>query len=151
MMDEYDKKYGVESAHPAVQEFHRKRRMFCINNEIVYIAPESVTYTHAVWFENMGWMTVENDRIMENLARGYEYPWPLSGVKEPEIYCYVGYDLRITAEAERTFFAHLREIAGKLSLPPDTKVFGGLRKTSNKERFLPIKEYGRLKELESFI
>src|SRR5262245_39851971 len=38
-------------------DFHRGRRMFCMRNGRLRIAPESTTMSHVEWFEAEGWTT----------------------------------------------------------------------------------------------
>jgi len=138
-MDAYDRKYGIDSSQDSVLDFHRNRRMFCIKDGKSYISPPNVTYTHAVWFEKLGWMSPGDDSMMETTVRGF--------YANSELYFYVGYDFRLTEEAEREFLEHLPEIAGLLKLKDDTEVFGGMVKGVPGQVFKPRKEYGALKHL----
>jgi len=138
-MDDYDKKYGIDSSIKAVGDFHRKRIMFGIKDDRIYVAPKRVTYTHAVWFEKLGWITPKNDSLMKTLVRGFVF--------DSELYFYVDYDFKITSESEKIFFSHIEDLAEKLALTNDCKIFGGMIKGTPGEKFKPVKDYGELKNL----
>lgn len=53
-----------------VKDFHKSRRMFCILNDTIKIAPEGVAYSHAQWFVNEGWMSSEDTAFMDQTGRG---------------------------------------------------------------------------------
>lgn len=138
-MDEYDKKYGIDSDTPDVMDFHKRRVMFCIRDGKVFLAPKNVTYTHAVWFHKMGWIKPGDDALMETMVRGF--------FVDNEIYFYTGYDFRLTDDCEKILFSHVRELASKTGLPLTARVFGGMVRTKPGEKFKPIKEYGTLKDI----
>ena len=41
-------------------EFHSARRMFCIRNGKITVAPEGTAMSHLEWFEAEGWITEDN-------------------------------------------------------------------------------------------
>lgn len=68
-MDKFENKYGIKEDQ-TVKDFHKSRRMFCIYNNILYIAEPNVPYSHAVWFEKKGWMNKDHDNLMDIIVRG---------------------------------------------------------------------------------
>jgi hypothetical protein len=113
----YDKKYGITEDKKIIR-FHKTRRMFCIKDGILYIAKPDLPYSHAVWFEKMGWMSKENDMIMNQVIRGY--------VGETgDIYFYRGYDFQVDKQVKTEMLKHLRELKEKLKLGSDSKLVGG--------------------------
>ena len=81
-MNTFEERYGVEEGE-AVKHYHRIRRMFCIKDDVLYIAKPNVEYSHAVWFEMNGW----SDDVMNTAVRGVVDP-------HGNIYYYVGYDFQ---------------------------------------------------------
>lgn len=56
-------------------EFHRARRMFCIRNEKLTVAPEGTALSHLEWFEAEGWVTQDSAReFMDSTIRGVFLP-----------------------------------------------------------------------------
>ena|SRR5262249_12569641 len=56
-------------------EFHRARRMFCIRNGKLAVAPEGTAMSHLEWFEAEGWITKESARAFMDLTiRGIFLP-----------------------------------------------------------------------------
>lgn len=100
--------------------------MFCIYNNELVIAEPSLPYSQAEWFEAKGWMSKEDDSLMEEIVRGYVD-------KEGNIYFYKGYDFRIDSETEEIFFRHLGELLNKLQLNKEKcKIFGGMKRKKGK-------------------
>lgn len=134
-MNSYEQKYGIKEDE-SIKQFHRNRRMFAIHQNNLWIAEPNLPYSHAVWFEKLGWITPENDDLMNSTTRGAVY---LNG----DVYFYVGYDFQITSEAENEFFEHLPELVERLNLSPRAKIFGG--KIKQATRPWPVrKEYGQV-------
>lgn len=138
-MNFFDKKYGFVEDEK-VREFHRSRRMFCVYEDRLYIADANLPYSHAVWFENMGWLTQENDELMESIVRGIVD-------KQGDSYFYVGYDLHVDAKSEKIFFPFIKELSATLKLPPSAKVYGGFHKGEPGTVWQSIKSYGSIAEL----
>jgi len=138
-MDFYDKKYGIDSEEPAVKRFHSQRRMFAIKENVLHIGPENAPYTHAKWFENMGWITPENDGLMSFLSRGF--------VDSGGVYFYKDYDFQFNIESEREVFEHLKELIKKLNIDTDLHLFGGLIKGKPGDKWPGKKDYGCMREL----
>ncbi len=137
-MDAFEKKYGFEE-DKKVKAFHRSRRMFCIYQYKLFIAKPNLPYSHATWFEKEGGISKEKDELMNTLVRGIID-------SKGDIYFYTGYDFKINKEAETTFFRHLKELAEKLKLNPDSQIFGGLIKQEAGKIWPPKKEYGKIKD-----
>jgi len=56
-------------------DFHRARRMFCVRNGKLTVAPEGTTMSHLEWFEAEGWITKDNAReFMDSTIRGIFLP-----------------------------------------------------------------------------
>ena len=56
-------------------DFHRARRMFCIRNGKLTVAPEGTTMSHLEWFEAEGWIAKDNAReFMDSTIRGIFLP-----------------------------------------------------------------------------
>jgi len=139
-MNEFEKKYGIKEDEKTI-EFHKSRRMFCIYQNKLFIVNSNLPYSHAVWFEKEGWITRENDKLMNSLVRGIVDA-------EGNIYFYVGYDFEINEEVEKIFFSHLKELFFELKLNPNANIFGGLIK-SNSGKWPSRKNYGKIKDIFS--
>ena len=138
-MDKFEKKYGIKE-NKKVKDFHKSRRMFCIKDNKLYIADLNMSDSHAVWFEKEGWIkTDEDDNFMNNTVRGFVD-------SDGDIYFYVGYDFRISRQAEKIFFAHLKELVRKLKIKPGGRIGGGLVKQAPGTKWPPQKFYGLIKE-----
>jgi hypothetical protein len=56
-------------------DFHRARRMFCIRNRELCVAPEGTTMSHLEWFEAEGWITRNSlEGFMNSTVRGVFVP-----------------------------------------------------------------------------
>jgi hypothetical protein len=132
--DKYEKKYGIKEIKRVA--FHKSRRMFCIKNGNIVIANMGVPYSHAVWFETLGWMGDTNDSFMNKIVRGMVD-------KAGNIFFYKGYEFIVDEHTEGTFFYHLRQLARTLKLRPTSNIFGGLKK--NGQQYIPRKYYGTLR------
>ena len=137
-MDEFEKKYGFKENEKTIA-FHKSRRMFCIYQNKLFIAEENLLYSHAVWFEEEGWVSRKEDDLMNSITRGIV---DNSG----DVYFYVGYNFEINDETENVFFLHLEELVEKLKLKSTAKIFGGLIKQNAGRIWPPIKEYGEIKD-----
>ena len=113
MKSNYEEKYGMKESK-ITEKFHKSRVMFAIKNDILYIVRPNLSYSHAVWFEKKGWISKENDSIMENIVRGFMD-------KNKNIHFYVGYHFRLTKSAERILFKFLPELIKKLNLSKNQK------------------------------
>ena len=137
-MDEFEKKYTIKEDEKT-RVFHRSRRMFCIYQDKLFIAEPNLPYSHAVWLKKEGWLSKGDDEIMTKIVRG---------VVDDQgcIYFYIGYDFRIDDNCEHVFFSHLKELADRLKLNSEAKIFGGLIKSEPGQIWPPIKSYGKISE-----
>jgi hypothetical protein len=116
-----------------VIEFHKKRRMFCIYQNKLFVAQPNIHYSHEEWFKLKGWSSTNS------IPRGFV---------DKDIYFYVGSDFEINKEIETIFFRHIEELIHKLNLKPNTKIHGGLIKNKAGEKWKPKKELGNIYSLQ---
>lgn len=135
-MNKFEKKYGFKEDEKT-RAFHKNRRMFCIYQNKLFIAEANLPYSHAVWFEKLGWISRQKDDLINSLVRGIVD-------NKGDIYFYVGYNFEINKEAESIFFSHLKELVEKMNLKPNAKIFGGLIKQEAGQVWPPRQKYGRL-------
>lgn len=133
-MDKSEEKYDLEESEET-EDFHRSRRMFCIYNNQLLTAESNIPYSHAVWFEKEGLISRTKEDLINSIVRGYAIE---------DVYFYIGYDFRVNKRTETIFFSHLKELAEKIELKPDAKIFGGAIKQEAGKLFLPRKEYGKI-------
>ncbi|MCX6790887.1 MAG: hypothetical protein NTV62_01690 [Candidatus Gribaldobacteria bacterium] len=139
-MNRFEKKYGIIE-NKEVKNFHGSRRMFCVKDNVLYIAKPNLSDSHAAWFEKEGWIQNDNDEeFLRDNVRGFID-------SDGDVYFYVGYDFCINKKAEEVFFAHLKELAQKMKINPDAKINGGLLKQKPGSKWPPQKFYGRLEDL----
>jgi len=138
-MDFYNKKYGIDSEEPKVKKFHSQRRMFAIKESVLHIGLENAPYTHAKWFEKLGWITPENDEPMNYLVRGF--------VDTVGVYFYKDYDFDFDIESEKEVLQYLEELAERLNIDMGLHLFGGLIKGKPGDKWPGKKDYGRLGDL----
>lgn len=139
VMTSFEQKYGIKEDEN-IKKFHRSRRMFCIIDDVLHIAQPNLSYSHAVWFEKEGWITTENDRLMETVVRGFI---DFKG----DIYFFVGYDFQVNDKIEKQFFNYLSQFVSKLKLDKNVKVYGGLIKQTYGGQWPGKKYYGMIKDL----
>jgi hypothetical protein len=96
-------------------------------------------YSHAVWFEKEGWISKENDKLMDKMVRGIIDVYG-------NIYFYCGYDFNINNEIESIFFNHLKELVKFLKLKSTSKIFGGLIKQEPGSKWPSRKTYGQIQD-----
>jgi hypothetical protein len=99
-------------------DFHRARRMLCLKDGDVKVAPEGTSMSHLEWFEAEGW--VEHDRqFMETTIRGAFIP------ARRALFLYRGlgffFDDALIEEARR----RAGDLMLALSLDPDVAVHVG--------------------------
>lgn len=115
--------------------------MFCIYKDKLFIAEPNLPYSHAIWFEKQGWISKENDDLMNKIIRGIIE-------NNGDISFYIGYDFQINDEIESIFFNYLKELVEKLNLPPNTKLFGGWIKPETENTWNKRKEYGEVQDIK---
>lgn len=142
-MNSYDRKYGFKSSDEAIKSFHHQRIMFAIKDHDLYIADRGISDSHAVWFEKLGWITPENDHLMEEITRGY--------VDSSGIYAYCGFNFRTTGKVEADVRQHIAAIVEKTGTSDGTRIYVGLFPTSEKSGWKPIKDLGTVKDMNKKI
>ncbi len=50
---------------PEDVEFHRSRRMFCLKDGEIEVAPHHTAMSHLEWFEAEGWVSADDQRFIE--------------------------------------------------------------------------------------
>jgi hypothetical protein len=55
-------------------DFHRSRRMFCVMDGEVKVAPEGTAMSHLEWFEAEGWVVAGDAKFIETTIRGAFIP-----------------------------------------------------------------------------
>jgi hypothetical protein len=101
-------------------DFHRARRMFCIRNGKITVAPEGTTMSHLEWFESEGWITGDNAKeFMDSTIRGIFLP------ARHALFFYKGmgffFDAAVVTEARR----RAEEIMSALALDRHVEVYVG--------------------------
>ena len=137
-MSNFEEKYGIEE-NDNVKKLHRNRRMFCIYKNKLHIAGPNLEYTHAVLFEKEGWMTKDNDNLMNEMIRGCVHP-------DGDVSIYYGYEMTINDEMEKIFFPYLKELVNTLNLDIEANFFGGWIKAEPGAKWPPIRSYGKIKD-----
>lgn len=135
----YDERYGIDSSSSKIKSFHSSRRMFAIKDRELLLAPENVTYSHAKWFEIMGWMDSDDDSLMEKLTRGY---FDLTGV-----YFYKGYNFDVDEISEKEMISVLKDLVDRSNINPELHLFGGKTKQEIGGNWPIKKDYGSIKKL----
>ena len=131
-MDIFQKKYGAKEEDDTIV-FHKCRRMFCIYKGELKVADANLPYSHAEWFRKEGWITKDNDSLMDEIVRGYVD-------KDRNIYFYTGYDFRVNEEVEKTFFKYLGQLIDKLDINKrNCRIYGGSKRENGVWK--PRKEY----------
>jgi len=123
-----------------IRAIHQQRRMFCIHHDRLWFRDIGSQESHTEWFISEGWMTEEGSDFINQIIRGYVN---YAG----DIYFYIGLDFSINEEAEKMFFKFLPELCLRLNIPPNAKIFGGLKVSVPGEIWPPMKEFGTVKEL----
>lgn len=141
-MDKFEQKYGLKD-DDKTEAFHRGRRMFCIYRGELVVADKNLPYNHATWFEKEGWMSKEDDGLMDKMTRGIVD-------NNGDVYFYVGYDFKVNDEIESEFFSHIKELAGELNLDPGAMVYGGLVKSDSGKTWPAVKEYGKVADIAKY-
>jgi hypothetical protein len=117
-----------------IAKIRKGRRMFCVNDDKLYIAEHDLIYSHFEWFKKMNW---EAEKIIDEILRG--------AVKDNgDVYFYIGNDYRINDKIESIFFLHIKELSEKLNLNETSRIFGGLINTGTDTIWPPIKDYGEI-------
>jgi len=118
-----------------VKRFHIERRMFCIKDGSVLLAPKGFNGSHAKWFLEEGWISEEDDRFMQEKVRGMTY--------RGNLYFYSGWDFRVDLQAEQEFFDCAGDLTNRLAQEDIhiQNVYGGLVDVRGRVNFKPVKYY----------
>lgn len=135
-----EEKYGVLEDE-ATEKLHRQRRMFCVINGEVIIAPPNSPYSHAKWLEETGMPAEEIERVMSQSVRGMVN-------QDGDLRFYRGWDFTVDEEAEQELSRILPILEEKLSLKSDAKIFGGAIKGEPGTVWPPRKYYGTLEQVK---
>jgi hypothetical protein len=99
--------------------FHRTRRMFCLKDGQVEVAPEGIAMSHLEWFEAEGWIVEDAELFMTTTIRGVFIP------ARRAVFLYRGlgffYDAGLIEEARR----RAGDLMAALGLDPDVAVHVG--------------------------
>jgi hypothetical protein len=117
-----------------IVDFHKTRRMYCIHNGKILLAPENSPLSHSEWFAKLG---LDVRKAIRESVRGF--------VDERGLFFYKGEDFKVDLETEKTFLRHLPKLQAKLKLPDKTEIYGGLTKTKQ-TKYPPKKKYGTIKQ-----
>ena len=139
-MNKYEERYG-EKEDEKTREFHRSRRMFAVKDNTLYVAPKGVDYSHAIWFENIGWIKGNDDSIMKQVSRGIIN-------SDGDIYFYIDYDFKVNEFVDNDVSIVLGDLVKELNLSASSNVFGGQYK-DNDGKYKPRKIYGTVGDLLS--
>jgi hypothetical protein len=100
-------------------EFHRSRRMFCVRDGEIKVAPHDTAMSHLEWFEAEGWVSADDQQFMDAAVRGVFIP------KKNAIFLYRGrglfFDDDLIAEANR----RARQLQIALMLDTHVMVYAG--------------------------
>lgn len=127
----------MENVKSKVDKFHKNRRIFAIIDNILYIAPVDTTFSHLEWLEHERLLKTINKNL-DNIIRGF--------VDCDGLYFYEG-DFAINKRAEYGIFKHLNDLINKLRIDKNFHIYGGFIKGEVGQKWLPIKDYGVLKDL----
>ena len=111
--------------------------MFCIKDNKLLIAPIGSELSHNEWLLAEGLIESPND--MAELTRGVVSA-------DGDVYFYVGFDFDVNEKAEKEFFEFLPELAEKLKLKPEARIFGGCIKQQSITLWPGKKSFGRINQ-----
>jgi hypothetical protein len=100
-------------------DFHRARRMFCLKDGQVRVAPPDTAMSHLEWFEAKGWIGADAERFMAATIRGAFIP------ARRAVFLYRGlgffFDDELIAEAAR----RAGDLMATLGVDADVAVYVG--------------------------
>ena len=122
-------------------EFHRSRRMFCLKDGEIKVAPRDTAMSHLEWFEAEGWVSADDQRFIEAAVRGMYIQ------KKNAIFLYRGrgffFDDDLIAEANR----RARQLQTALMLDAHVMVYAGPADTVVRGRRYEQKLLGTIESL----
>lgn len=106
---------------PQDVDFHRSRRMLCIHEGKVKLAPEGTAQSHLEWFQSEGWVDNNPEEFLETTIRGM-YAQALGA-----IYFYQGTEFNFNEGTIFEAVRHLKEVKTAMNLSDETKLVFGPR------------------------
>lgn len=109
------------------EPFHRSRRMFCIKDKELILAPGNDPRSHFDWFLDEGWLNEDMVRFIQSTVRGFFDPTNNS------IYFYFGYNYCFNNQTVTLVRDYIAELIVAFSLnsqtiinfgPKDPCIFG---------------------------
>jgi hypothetical protein len=101
-------------------DFHRARRMFCIRNGEISVAPPGTVMSHLEWFEAEGWTAKDNvQEFMDSTIRGIFLP------ARHALFFYKGMGFFFDAVVEEEARRCAQEIASAMALDEHVEVHVG--------------------------
>jgi hypothetical protein len=134
-----DARYGI-IGNDQIKQYHRSRRMFCVKERRVIVAPSGVDYSHAAWLETMGWSKDEVEVFIQSGLRGFVDA-------RGDVCFYTGWDFRIDDRIEALFVEILPDLAAKLKLKSTANVYGGALVKQPGASWKPQTMYGTVGEM----
>lgn len=139
-------KHGADIEHIATQpgdeSFHHARRMFCIIDNQIKIAPANSGMSHNEWFAQEGWVNDDNlGEFINTTPRGFF----LSSTNR--LHVYKGFDFSFDQELIDLTKKKLPDLQTALELQPDTAIFLGPKDESFHGNKYEVKLLGKLKDL----
>lgn len=90
--------------------FHQRRQMFVLIDDIVETAETQTTQSHSEWFLNSGLTNVHDlEEFLEAYPRGFYWP------ETDTLYCYIGNEFNVTKELKRHILHELPQFIEKIS------------------------------------
>ena len=128
-----NKNIKVTKQNSAEANFHKKRRLFAIIDNNLYIAPAGTADSHLEWLIAEDLLKDFQNTELNGITRGY--------VSSSGLYFYEG-DFELTTKAESDFFSRMSEIIIKLNVDTDLHLYGGFSKGEVGKQWTPIKDFG---------
>lgn len=125
----------------AIEAFHRARRMFCVKDGKLMLAPAGVPLSHLEWFQREGWVGNGNggeEEFFRHIVRGYYLP------EDHALYFFKEADFSVHDEIADAVTPHLLHLKEMLGLKPDTEVFLGPKNSDPTEKDRRQKRIGTI-------
>jgi|GEM_PF-904344 len=123
-----------------IKQLHKKRRMFCIHDNQLWLAKPGIQDSHTEWFIKENWMLAGDDSFINEHVRGYVNP-------AGDIYFYRGVDFSVNQKAENDFFKFLNQLREELNIPNKAKIYGGLKVLEPGTVWPAINDYGTIQDI----
>jgi len=111
----------AQNAPSKDETFHRSRRMFCIKDDCLEIAPANTSWSHFEWFKDEGWINESTTGAFFNKTiRGFYTP------QNNTLYTYTGNQgFHFNNEVISVLKTHLKGLEGALGLNQNTNICFG--------------------------